>query len=412
MKQRDVKRRLILTSRSPRCYGHAFVQDVSPYPSRSSIALPQSPDPLQPRFAAKLRASDRLFCRSWWLLLCACIGLTGCRGAAYRDVYTQKMAGEIRNLEDQLYQADYENQVLHDRLSRAELKASQVQMPTDARRRSLFGKTLDDQGNVVDTPAITPVSPSFAPEAADSELQTPLQPAPEPTAPLLPARPIVPPTAAPENLVPPAEAMPPGKDDVTLPDVELGEPMPPRSADPADDQPEFHPGQIQLPDNAKRLGETTLNEPVAIRINPSLSGGSSLDASRDSGEGISILIEAIDETGKVVSLDRFDIDANLSVVLLDPELPAAQARIGKWDFGPDQIREMLRRELDSQIYGQGIHVLVPWGEQLPQSSKVIAHVRLSAAETLMQTSAELNVALPQVAEWTPRANMPKPRAKF
>ncbi len=76
----------------------------------------------------------------------------------------------------------------------------------------------------------------------------------------------------PENLIPPAEAVPPGKNDVTLPDVELGEPMPPRSADPADDQPEFQPGQIQLPDHAKRLGEGSLSEPVAIRINPSFIG--------------------------------------------------------------------------------------------------------------------------------------------
>ncbi len=66
--------------------------------------------------------------------------------AAYRDVYTQKMAGEIRNLEDQLYQADYENQVLNDRLSRAEMRASQVQIPADARRRTFMGKTLDESG--------------------------------------------------------------------------------------------------------------------------------------------------------------------------------------------------------------------------------------------------------------------------
>ncbi len=144
--------------------------------------------------------------------------LTGCRGAAYRDVYTQKMAGEIRNLEDQLYQADYENQVLNDRLSRAEMRASQVQVPADARRRTFMGKSLDENGNVINVaPEPREATPSKnVPSTIDSlEIETPLQPAPEPTTPKLPARPILPPTDAPEKLVPPAEAVPPGK--TTLP---------------------------------------------------------------------------------------------------------------------------------------------------------------------------------------------------
>ncbi len=83
---------------------------------------------------------------------------------------------------------------------------------------------------------------------------------------------------------------------------------------------------------------------------------------------MAIFIEAIDEAGKVVPLDQFDVDANLSIALLDPELPPAEARLGKWEFGPDEIREMIRSEMDSQIYRHGIHVIVPWGDRVPKSS--------------------------------------------
>ncbi|MEM6980380.1 MAG: hypothetical protein AAF539_12005 [Planctomycetota bacterium] len=47
----------------------------------------------------------------------------GCRGRAQEDLYAQKLRQEVRVLEDQLYEADYENRVLIDKLRRA--KASQ-----------------------------------------------------------------------------------------------------------------------------------------------------------------------------------------------------------------------------------------------------------------------------------------------
>ncbi|MCA9138772.1 MAG: hypothetical protein KDB00_18500, partial [Planctomycetales bacterium] len=44
--------------------------------------------------------------------------VAGCRGRAHEDLYRAKMANEIRVLEDQLYDADYQNRVLRDELDR------------------------------------------------------------------------------------------------------------------------------------------------------------------------------------------------------------------------------------------------------------------------------------------------------
>lgn len=48
------------------------------------------------------------------VLLC----MTGCRGRAQEDLYRQSLQREVRQLEDQLYEADYENRILIDELRR------------------------------------------------------------------------------------------------------------------------------------------------------------------------------------------------------------------------------------------------------------------------------------------------------
>ena len=51
--------------------------------------------------------------------------MSGCRSRATRDLYTQKMASEIRVLEDQLYEADYQNRILRDKLEQERAIKSQ-----------------------------------------------------------------------------------------------------------------------------------------------------------------------------------------------------------------------------------------------------------------------------------------------
>jgi len=314
---------------------------------------------------------------------------SGCRGAAYRDVYTQKMTSEIRNLEDQLYDADYQNQVLRDELMRAEMRAAQVVVPQAARPpRSFFGKTLNQDGEVVDLRTNRSPKPMPIPKAESPERMTPK----------LPARPL----DNTESFEPPSEPVPPGSIDLLIPDVELGDPVPPMNELP-DSLPEFQPGQIKLPDSAKILGNGPPPAPVAIRINNGLSGGHKSDDVAAT-EGVELLIEAIDESGKVVDLSQFNIDANLSIVLLDPARSADTARLGKWDFGPEQIHEMLSSNPASPIHQGRLQVVIPWGEERPASTTVMAHVRLSADEIVMQTQGEIATNHAMAANWTPRAS--------
>lgn len=328
-------------------------------------------------------------------LLAALIFLSsGCRGAAYRDVYTQKMTSEIRNLEDQLYDADYQNQVLRDELMRAEIRAAQVVVPQAARPpRSFFGKTLNENGEVVDQRMNR--SPEAMPTPqADSSQRT----APNPATPKLPARPL----DNIESFEPPSEPVPPGSSDLMIPDVELGDPVPPMNELP-DSPPEFQPGQIKLPDSAKILGAGPAPSPVAIRINNGLSGGHKTDDAAAT-EGVELLIEAIDESGNVVDLSEFNIDANLSIVLLDPARSPDTARLGKWDFGPDRIHDMMRSNPASPLHQGRLQVVIPWGEERPASTTVMAHVRLSADEVVMQTQGEIATNHAMAANWTPRAS--------
>lgn len=358
-------------------------------PSAESIALPRSPF----KTAEISRPTGLLGRLVWTAALTVVFG--GCRAAAYRDVYQQKMASEIRVLEDQLYDADYQNQVLRDELMRFELKDAQVVIPESRPRRTIFGKTLSDSGEVIDAPKADPAPrlparplQSTAPRKATSSPQAALQP------PLADAQ-------SEDNLVPPSEPVPPGPTDLMIPDVELGDPMPPPEPDAASEGP---PGRVAFPDSAKRLSAEPLRQPIAIRIQPSLSGGHKTD-DEPAVEGLLVVVEAVDERGSVVSLDQFDIDAELSIVLLDPAQPGATARLGKWDFGPDQIREMVHRDLASAFRGRGLRVVIPWGNARPQAASVIAHVRLGSGDAVMQTEAEIATAEPTMARWTPRAAM-------
>ena len=316
------------------------------------------------------------------------LGLCGCRGKAYRDVYQQKMIGEIRNLEDQLYEADYQNRILVDELARTR---SQVVVPDAKRSRP----AIESQPRTQSQPP-RPDTPE-----RDSDR-------PRPT---LPARPIPggspqeltpPPIARPQTdpnlrLSPPAVPIPPGVEN-DLPDVDLGEPVPPSSIN---GLPELPPGQIKLPESVRRNIRVEPSVPVAIRVNPSMSGGYRFDDEREK-TGMQLTIEAIDEKGNLVRLENFDIEGELSVVLLDPSRSAADARLGRWEYDNDELRQMIRSGP-----GSAIHVYVAWQDKIPSGKQVIAHVKLSSDETQMQAQAELKTAEVEVARWNPRGGQMK-----
>ncbi len=84
----------------------------------------------------------------------------GCRSRAQQDLYQQKMIREVRILEDKLYEADYKNRILAEKLKRARIEASEVPIhsakparrpdtlrPEVNPREADFGPTPDPDSN-------------------------------------------------------------------------------------------------------------------------------------------------------------------------------------------------------------------------------------------------------------------------
>jgi hypothetical protein len=318
----------------------------------------------------------------------ALIALGGCRGAAHREVFQQKMAGRIRILEDQLNEADYQNQILADQLARSR---NQVVIPENTRGKA----------SAVTKPR--PPRASVGPSRPGAG-----SPTPSPALPALPARPLaespVPAgdekgTSDDDSFVPPQEPIPPGLEDLDFPDVDLGEPVPPAGARAV---PELPPGQIELPAPIQRSSHVEPSVLASLRINQSMSGGYRFDDA-DEKTGMHLAIEPIDERGQMVSLLDFDATGTLSVVLLDPTLDPSDAKIGRWDFDAEETRSMARSGP-----GKTLHVYVPWQDKTPAGKQVIAHVRYTAGDVQMQAQCELKTAESEVATWNPRgAAMPR-----
>jgi hypothetical protein len=341
----------------------------------------------------------------------------GCRGKARNDLYRQKMANEIRILEDQLYNAEYQNRVLRDNLEKSSTTKS---TPSTASPSSTADgpqvapelPSLDNidagQGFDPDELALPEIEEGSAATAEDElalpkveegsattiedELSLPTidEGAPvdpealtdpgagaagesgEGDAPMLPA---------------PGGPEPPSKRDTEAPQVIPGQPAPP--AAPGEEiKP---PGQVVLPDSI----QSTDTAPDQLRIHKGLSGGHLIDEKTD---GLMIVVNAVDRLGRMVSLDNFDINAELTIVILDPLLEPSQARIGRWEYSNQQVSDFLRSKPIS-----GLHVPIDWSDARPSGEEVIVHVRLRAENDEMRCEGRVSVEKETaVAQWTPR----------
>ncbi len=132
-------------------------------------------------------------------------------------------------------------------------------------------------------------------------------------------------------------------------------------------------------------------------IHPSLSSGVTTDGENNE---MTIVINVLDDLGRTVNLDNFDIDAELSVVLLDPQRAPSEARVGRWDFPSDQLTDLVKREPIS-----GMHVTVRWLGDRPVGDELVVHARLRGEEDDMRAQRRLGINKPQaIADWTPRGD--------
>ena len=341
---------------------------------------------------------------------------TGCQSRAHRDIYHQRMANEIRVLEDQLYDADYQNRVLRDKIER-----DRARKPNSATRQEK-ARGFDSH---VPPAEPSPISdPSFGENESFESYIDPGQPADsEPwvdpgeleSGSVFPDSEAIPvPTPDPDSsrddgrktdsekdkteLLPPAPGLPepPGPDDLTIPPIIPGEILPPPMQG---DEPEKPPGQVELPESlqAKTKLDSATAPPEKLQIHPGISGGHQFDED-DEVDGLFVVVNALDKHNRMVDLTTFDIDATMTLVVLDPALPASEAKIGRWEFTSDEVDTLVRSHPVS-----GLHVPVKWQETRPIGDEVIVHVRLSAGDEEMRCEGRLRVdQSAATAKWTPR----------
>ena len=382
--------------------------------------------------------------------LCCAVLMSGCSSSASRDVYRQRMASEIRVLEDQLYDADYQNRVLREKLERA-TGNQQIQrddtidagppLPPDSTNGPMATESLPyapaisppernelDQHNggfdVSDSHVPTPVpDPNTSPGTinleegfddsfvdpgvpmSDRELGDPFSDDVQPDdidtgVPRLPKKrtpqdgdgesrvyPLPPPIGGPE---------PPGKKDTEAPLLDPGEASPPVS--PEGKSKPTPPGRIKLPD-AVSSTKAKLTPPESIKLHEGLSGAHHTDAD-EQADGVKLIVQAVDKFGATVDLNNFEIDAEMTVVILDPSRDPSEARIGRWEFESEEVETLLQTDPIS-----GLQIPLLWQEEIPNSDELIVHVRLRSEEDEMRCKGYVGLTdtPATVARWTPRA---------
>jgi hypothetical protein len=334
------------------------------------------------------------------IALWALVATSGCSNRAHTDLYQQRMASEIRVLEDQLYDADYQNRVLQDKLQQVERKAANCEPapkptvnPTPVHPSPQAGTdsyaptiaptpVIPDMGDGLESELGLPIFDEGVPVSADELAGPPIDPVPLDDA------------DTPNNdntterrLPAPGGPEPPSKADTTDPQVDEGMVLPPPKEGEIESD---SPNQIVLPDSV----QAAAGVPAGLRLNEALSGGTRVDGQLP---GMTIVVNVVDKIGKVVDLEDFDVAAELSIVILDPEKEGDEARIGRWDFSSEEVAAMVESTPIS-----GFHVPVSWDQQ-PSGEDVVVHVRLRAEDDEMRCDATLKAEKKAIiADWTPR----------
>lgn len=157
----------------------------------------------------------------------------------------------------------------------------------------------------------------------------------------------------------------------------------------------------QLPSPAETVGGMN-GSATHLTFNAVHTGGVNLDG-RPGDDGLAILLETLNDQGEFVPQV-----GKVSVVLLDPALEGADARVARWDFNEDQVRAS-QSVLAQQ---RGIALTMPWPTAPPQNSTLRLFVRLETADgQRLQADQELSVSLPgQASNTATRPNRDEPSA--
>lgn len=337
------------------------------------------------------------------VLLTVVCGIAGCRSRAYQQVYTEKMAGEIRQLEDKLYAAEYEKEVLQQQLERKHQRIERLTEedrvapanPSQPGRSNLNAASQDrDDANVGSgrrsNDSLPPAVP--LPDRRDSfddplgdDLEIDLGDPMDGDASMQPP-------SLDLGTPPPISPVPPRESDLIPPSIDIGEPQPPGSNNGTQPKP---PGQIQIPGEVRQLFPGAPSVATAVEVHPGLSGVHHQNNDADV-DGIYLVVSIKDASGT-----PFEADKPISIVMLDPARDGEDARLGRWDLSVQDVREKFKSNpLDSY------HIPLPWSSKKPLGTDVAIFVRVFVDEN---TKLETNAMLPLVEsreannEWLPNA---------
>jgi hypothetical protein len=307
------------------------------------------------------------------LLMVFCLLPMGCRSRAYQDVYADQLASELRLLEDQLYEADYQNQILRQKLHRDRQRAGDERtqadplhqesgLPSANPKRRAGTNTLKSPRNASDDSA----------DIGDSDIEIDLG---EPT---LPA-----------GDLPPVQVAPPRMQDFAPPPIELGEPLPPGGD--VEKREDLPAGQIPTPESARLLLPPEARQPVAIKIHPGLSGGHHQDSDQEL-DGLMVVLTLADPLGEPCVTDL-----PISIVVLDPTKEGEAARMGRWNFSSEQVTAACR-----ETPLKSLQFPLLWQDSRPAGDEVAVFVRVMIPGSVpLETDMMLRFRDATTADWQP-----------
>jgi len=397
-------------------------------------------------------------------ICCALVFSQGCQRRAYNDLYAENMAGEIRELEDRIYEYDSAYQGIEEELAvlqseNARLHEKLMAIESSPTKTSAGGRSLFKgfQGSSAEQNSSGPKS--FPPSSSESSNSSfPLIPTPDPVSngpPSIPSKSSSgPKTPSVDSMLPPPITKPSESKAKAKSDLDgLKEPkveMPPSGSPtlPRSDIPKFNsplplesgnesilpvpapakdkmvpPPLTSLPsmNDASSIEDGRIDLPASIQAASFVQTPKSLPSNKvqdakvieiafhptlcrgqnlDSKDGEDGLYLVFQPRNAIG--ETIDKPATLTIVALDPNRPEQQSKIGRWAFTPEEVEAML----EPVGISHGYHIPMQWQEAKPLGDAVQIFVRYEMADgrrLVNERRVQLHISTTGSATWTPRA---------
>lgn len=411
--------------------------------------------PTHGKFDARRVPKAHRSVRARTLLVIALASLTGCRRAAFNEVYVENMAGEIRALEDRVYEYDSAYQSLeieNEELRRIneELRAKNRALKSEATNdRSLLPVPLEREKKVPRSSKPEPTSEPKYDEPGVIDLSPPpIQSKPSIPKSNDPSLEVVPPSAVPtpmpsdnESLLPPPKSLPglPKTDDKgtsirrpqakdLVEDVQLPEGLirsaqqpqlketspgipsapPSSSVLPQPSLPKLTPGailqgRIDLPvdpsvvpasANVPAPSRPSDQRMVEIAFHETLCRGHNFDDS-PGDDGLYLVLVPKNESGEPLQ------QTGKLTVVIEEMLNETSKRIAAWNVTPDELQE----SLEPIGASQGFHLSLPFQDVAPESNRVQVFLKYELEDgRVLVNRKDIQLRRPghRQTTWTPR----------